>query len=120
MSEMDYAEFVLDQLTALRDVTSGRFFGGIGLSSSGTQFAMIMENSVYFVVDDATRQSYEKMGSRCFSYSTKKRRVAVKKYYEVPAELIEDQDRLVALARESIRVAEALKTRPAVRKKSSR
>ncbi len=66
---------------------------------------MIMGNSLYFVVDDSTREKYEKMGSGCFSYLTKKGRVQVKKYYAVPAELIEDQEQLVLLAREAIRVA---------------
>ena len=35
------------------------------------------------------------MGADCFSYTSKKGRVDVKKYYEVPAEFLEDQDRLL-------------------------
>lgn len=105
----DYIEFVKDQLGSLRGVSTSRFFGGTGLSSEGTQFAMIMGGSLYFVVDDRTRPKYERMGSSCFSYDTKKGRVAVGKYYAVPAELLEDQEQLVSLARESIRVANSLK-----------
>jgi DNA transformation protein len=67
-----YVEFVMDQLASLRGIASGSFFGGVGLTSAGTQFAMIMGNSLYFVVDDTTRPRYEKMGSGCFSYDTKK------------------------------------------------
>jgi DNA transformation protein len=102
-----YVDFVMDQLGSLRGVASGPFFGGIGLTSAGTQFAMIMGNSLYFVVDDTTRAKYEKMGSVCFSYDTKKKRVAVRKYYSVPADLIDDQEQLVTLAQESIRVAKS-------------
>jgi DNA transformation protein and related proteins len=112
-----YVAFVMDQLASLRGIASGSFFGGVGLTSGGTQFAMIMGNSLYFVVDDTTRPKYEKMGSSCFSYDTKKKRVAVKKYYSVPADLIEDQEQFVALAKESIRVAGLAKQSPA--KKSS-
>lgn len=101
----EYVAYVLDQLAALREVTSRRFFGGIGLTSAATQFAMLMGSTLYFVVDDTTRPKYEKMGSGCFSYKSKKGRVDVKKYYAVPADMIEDQERLVALARESIRIA---------------
>jgi len=104
-----YVEYVLEQLAALRSVTSKPFFGGMGLSADGIQFAMIMGSVLYFVVNDVTRPKYEKMGSVCFSYSTKKRQVDVKKYYAVPADLIEDQDELVALARESIKAADAAK-----------
>jgi len=66
---------------------------------------MLMGNSLYFVVDEVTRPKYEKLGSHCFSYQTKKGRVDVKRYYLVPANLIDDPEQLVALARESIGVA---------------
>lgn len=115
-----YVEFVMDQLASLRGIASGPFFGGVALTSDGTQFAMIMGNSLYFVVDDTTRPGYEKMGGDCFSYDTKQKRVAVKKYYSVPADLIEDQERLVALARESIRVAGSAKKSPTKRSNRSR
>jgi len=107
-----YIEYLLEQLAPLRGVASKSFFGGVGLVSGETQFAMVMGSVLYFVVDESTRPIYERMGSSCFAYDTKKRRVEVKKYFAVPAELIEDQDRLVALARDSIRVAHSLKKPP--------
>lgn len=119
-SSNDYVEFVMDQLASLQGIASGRFFGGVGLSSAGTQFAMVMGSSLYFVVDDATRQKYEKMGSTCFSYNTRKGRVAVRKYYAVPADLIEDQEQLVALAQESIQVARSIQKSPTKRSSRSR
>lgn len=119
-SNNDYVEFVMDQLASLRGIARGRFFGGVGLSSAGTQFAMVMGNTLYFVVNDATRSKYEKMGSSSFSYSTSKRRIVVRKYYAVPAELIEDHEQLVALAQESIRVATSAKPSPTRRSNRSR
>lgn len=119
-SSNDYVEFVMDQLASLQGIASGRFFGGVGLFSAGTQFAMVMGNSLYFVVDDATRSKYEKMGSTCFSYNTRKGRVAVRRYYAVPAELIEDQEQLVALAQESIQVARSIQKSPTKRPSRSR
>ena len=108
-STKDYVEFVKEQLAPMQDIASGRFFGGVGLSAGGVQFAMIMGNSLYFVVNDATRPKYEEMGSRCFWYSTKKGRVDVKKYYEVPGDFLEDQVQLLSLANESIQVARKAK-----------
>lgn len=105
----DYVDFVLEQLEPIRELTSSRFFGGVGLSARAVQFAMIMGNSLYFVVDDETRPKYEKMGSSCFSYRTRKGSVDVKKYYEVPGDLLEDRERLLDLARESIEIARRLK-----------
>ncbi len=102
----EYVAFVLELLSPVRGVQSGRFFGGIGLSAAGgIQFAMVMGSTLYFVVDGDTRPRYEEMGSRCFWYTTKKGRVDVKKYYEVPAEFLEDSARLVVLAEESIQAA---------------
>jgi DNA transformation protein len=104
-----FVEYLLEQLAPLRGVSSKSFFGGVGLVADDTQFAMVMGSVLYFVVDDATRPNYEKLGSICFSYATKKRRVDVRKYFAVPADLIEDQDQLVVLARESLRVAQSLR-----------
>jgi DNA transformation protein and related proteins len=98
----DYIAFVMERLAPLPDITSKRFFGGIGLSCNGVQFAMIMGNSLYFVVNQTTRTRYEKMGSTCFRYDTKKGTVEVKKYYEVPADCMDDDASLLELAREAI------------------
>ena len=119
-----YVEFVLEQLAPLGGVVSARFFGGVSLSCDGALFAMIMDNALYFAVGDVTRPKYLAMGSSCFSYNTKKGRVDVTRFYAVPAETLEEQDQLVALARESIGVADATKRRresaPAKRSRAPR
>ncbi len=99
-------DFVADQLSALDGLVAKRLFGGIGLSANGIQFAMIMGPELYFAVNDATRPQYEAMGSTCFTYQTKKRQVDVRKYYRVPDVVIEDRERLLSLAVESVRVAQ--------------
>lgn len=109
-SSQDYVEFIKEQLAPIRGIESGRFFGGVGLTADGTQFALLMGNSLYLVVDDATRPKYERMGSQCFWYTTKKGRINVKKYYEVPAEVLEDQCQLLALVEESIQVARSARS----------
>lgn len=104
-TSQDYVEFIKEQLASVHEVRSKRLFSGAGLSVHGVTFAMIIGNVLYFVVDDTTRPAYEAMGSQCFSYTTKVRRVDVKRYHEVPAELIEDRERLAALAREALEIA---------------
>jgi len=66
---------------------------------------MIMGNSLYFVVNDNTRQKYEKAGMTAFSYATKKGRVQVRKYFELPEEVLTDAEKLRLWASESIQVA---------------
>lgn len=101
----------MEQLAAIAGVTSARFFGGIGLSVNSTQFAMIMGSTLYFVVDKLTRPKYEQMGSGCFAYDTKTGRVQVKKYFQVPVDVIEEQEALVSLAREAIHAAHSSRKR---------
>ena len=101
----DFAEFVKEQLASIHGLQGKRLFSGVGLSAHGVQFAMIIDNVLYFVVDDTTRPAYEAMGSQCFSYTTKVRHVEVKRYYAVPGEIIEDHQRLAMLARESLEIA---------------
>ena len=108
-STQEYVEYVLELLEPIENVTSGRFFGGIGLKCGSVQFAMLMGNSLFFVVDDVTRSKYEEKGMNCFWYKTKKKKVNVKKYYEVPGELFDNQETMVAWANESIKIARKLK-----------
>ena len=101
----EFAQFVLEQLDAIPDLSAGRFFGGSGIKSRSTLFAMIMGNALYFAVDDATRADYERLGSRCFSYGTKKGPVEVRRFLEVPGEVLEDRERLVTFAQGAIAAA---------------
>ena len=109
-SSSEFVEFIKEQLAPLGELATTRFFGGIGLTANGTQFGMLMDNSAYFVVDDTTRPTYKKMGSNCFSYITKKGIVNVNRYFEVPAQALEEPSQLLALAIESMAVAKRTST----------
>ena len=103
----EYARHVLDLLAPLGGVRAERFFGGLGLASGAVQFAMIMGNRLYFVVDERSRAKYEAAGAEPFSYATRKRRVRVRRYFEVPASVLEEREQLVGWAREAIAAARA-------------
>ncbi len=101
----EYTQYVLELLEPMGSLTNGMFFGGEGFRYDGVQFAMVMGNTLYFCVDNSTREDYIAAGSKPFSYMTKKGRVYVKKYYSVPGEVIEDQDELLAWAYEAADIA---------------
>lgn len=103
----EFIEYVMELLEPVSAIEGSRFFGGYGIKSNTIQFAMIMGNSLYFVVDDGTRPKYEKLKMKPFSYMTKNGKRFVKRYYEVPENLFEDQAELITWARESIAVAKA-------------
>ena len=107
----EFTTYILDRLHVLGPIETRRFFGGVGLLADTTQFAMIMENTVYFVVNDATRAKYEQAGMQCFSYSTKTKLVQVRRYFALPEEILEDQDALQIWAGEAMLAARKI-TRP--------
>ena len=101
----DFIDYIMDLLEPISVIEGGTFFRGYGIKCQSVQFAMIMGNTLYFVVDDRTRGEYEETGSKPFSYQTKKGERFVKRYYEVPTDLLEDQDELLVWAKESIGIA---------------
>ncbi len=101
----EFIEYVRELLIPLGELKDGKFFGGFAFKSGTKQFAMIMGNTLYFCVNDQTRPKYEALGMEPFSYSTKKGRVNVKKYYSVPEDLFENNDKLIEWANEAIESA---------------
>ena len=115
----EYTEYILELLQAIGPLQTGRFFGGVGISNGTVQFAMIMGNSLYFVVNEDTRKKYEEMGMLPFSYTTKKGRVQVRKYFELPEDILTDPEQLRFWANEAMGIA-AKTNKPKQGPKSSR
>lgn len=119
--EDEYTAYVLEQLAPVGRVRAARLFGGVALSRASVQFALIMDRTLYFAVDDETRPRYEAAGMQPFAYDTRKRRVAVRRYYELPEDVLVDPDELRAWADDALRVAARRKpARKRSRKKARR
>jgi DNA transformation protein and related proteins len=101
----EFTEYVLEFLEPLFPVRIARFFGGAGIYFDNVQFAMIMHNTLYFAVDGDTRKQYEQAGMQPFSYMTKKGRIQVRKYFELPEDVLNDPVQLQIWANEAIQVA---------------
>ena len=98
----EFRDYVLDQLRAVTPVTSRAMFGGVGIYSGGTFFALIAEDVVYFKADAATRPAFEERGSKAFRpYGDK----VSMSYFELPADVLEDEDELRTWTRDAIAVA---------------
>jgi DNA transformation protein and related proteins len=100
-----YKEYVLEQLQPIGPVRASRFFGGVGLYREGAQFAMMIGNCLYFVVDDSTRPHYEQAGMQAFSYLTKNGRIQVRRYFQLPEEILTDVEQLRLWANEATVIA---------------
>ncbi|NGY05691.1 TfoX/Sxy family protein [Solimonas terrae] len=98
----EFAAFVLDQLSPIPSLSHSRMFGGIGLRAGETFFAILMSGELYFVVDEQTRREYEALGSGAFTYQKKTGLGISRRYYRVPAEVLDEPERLLAFASASI------------------
>ena len=97
--ESGFKDFVLDQLTDLRDLTCRAMFGGYGLSVRKTFFGIIHKDRLYFKVTPATVADYKKQGMKPFRVTSE---MTLRTYYEVPPDILEDSERLAQWAEVSI------------------
>jgi DNA transformation protein len=99
-----YQDFILDLLGPLEPLPR-RMFGGVGLFHSGAMFGLLVRDTMYLRVDEATRERFEQAGSEPFSYQRGERQVSLSAYYVVPEYLLDQPDELLQWARESISTA---------------
>lgn len=95
----EFVAHLQDRLRPLGPLHTARFFGGTEFKLHGCQFAMVMAGSLYFAVDDRTRPAYELLGAKPFAYDTRRGQVEVRRYYDVPGEVLEDDQLLCQWAR---------------------
>ena len=74
-------------------------FGGDGLYQRARFFGILFKGRLYFKTDAATGIAYIEMGMKPFRPSAKQ---TLKSYYEVPVDVMEDPDRLVAWASKAL------------------
>lgn len=99
----DYLNYVLDQLNNAGPVVSKKMFGGVGLYLQGIFFALIAGDVLYFKVDESNRHEYEARGMKPFKPFGEKSYIM--QYYEVPVDVLEDEDKLKEWAEKALTVA---------------
>lgn len=99
----EYRTWVLEQLRDAGTVTARSMFGGCGVYLDGAFFAIIADDVLYFKVDDGNRADYEVAGMGPFRPYPD--RSEVMQYYEVPADVLEDRERLVLWAHRAVEVS---------------
>lgn len=105
----DYCEYLVDMLQPWGAVTVRKMFGGFGLYRSDLTFAIVVDDTLYFKVDASNRADYEAAGSAPFSYEARGKMVTMS-YWQVPAEVLDDEHTLCEWAEKAYAVAVAAKT----------
>lgn len=110
----DYAEFISERLEPLGDIVMRRMFGAVGIYCNSHFFAIISDNVLYFKVDENNLAEYERAGMEPFRpYGPDGEAM---KYFEVPADVIENDDLIALWAGRAVEVAR----RAPLKKKRSR
>ncbi|HET7221545.1 MAG TPA: TfoX/Sxy family protein [Vicinamibacterales bacterium] len=105
-----FLDFVLEQLSDVRDVWSKRMFGGVGLYRGDTFFGVIDNAAVFFKVDETSSARYRARKMPPFAPIPGK--PPMRTYYQVPAGILEDAAALAEWAREAIAVGERAAAQP--------
>jgi len=116
MAYSEFQQYVLDQLSEAGHVRARKMFGGVGVYVDEVFCAILSGSSrLYLRVDDENRPRFEARGMEQFPG----RGGAGMPYFEVPAEVLDDYEKLAAWVRDARRAAEAAapKKRPRGKKK---
>jgi DNA transformation protein len=120
-----YRAFVLDQLCRVAPGIRARgMFGGVGIYADDLFFALIGGGTLFLKVDDHTRPDFEDAGMGPFQPFGEGGEVM--QYYELPADVLEEPDRLkpwvekaIGVARRA-RLARRPESKPAPKRKRKR
>ncbi len=102
-----YLELVVDRLEEATSLPlrTKAMFGGVGIYAGAVIFAIVMDDRLYFKVDDTNRGDYEAAGMEAFRpYANKE--VRSKSSYEVPTEVLNNGAVLKAWVAKSLDVAQ--------------
>lgn len=111
-----FKAFAVEQLSAVAPVTTRAMFGGVGIYADGLFFALLDDDRVFFKVDDATRPRFVAAGMGVFDPF--KDGKGMQGYYELPGDVLEDEDRLPQWMREAMAVAARAPKKPKKKSKA--
>jgi DNA transformation protein len=112
-----FTDYVLELLAGFRGVQARRMFGGAGLFRDGVMFGVLINDVVYFRVDDALQADLKAQGSEPWVY-TRAGEAREMGYWRMPETAADDPDEAVAIAHRSY--AAAVKRKAAAAKPASR
>ncbi|HEY7614848.1 MAG TPA: TfoX/Sxy family protein [Gemmatimonadales bacterium] len=105
-----FRTFVLEQLARTTPRLRARnMFGGVGLYCGELFFALMDDDTLYLKVDENNRPRFEARGMSPFRPAGEAGEVM--RYYEVPADVLEDAELLAPWAAEAVEVARRARSR---------
>ena len=119
MSDSGFVSHCLELLAPLGRTSSRRMFGGHALYVDGLCMALIIQDTLYLKVDDASRALFEREGCKPFTYTAKNQDIHSLGYYTAPDEAMESPAEMLPWARRGLAAAVAARAKAAPKKKAA-
>jgi len=100
MKQDSFKDFVADQLSEISELRIRSMFGGYGIYHCSYFFGIIYKGRLYFKTSEKTKEKYIEAKMEVFQPNSK---MALRNYFEVPSEVLEDKLELQKWTEESIR-----------------
>jgi DNA transformation protein len=114
--QAQYLSYVLEQLAGLERVSTRRMFGAVGLYCGELFFGLIDDDTLFFKTGESNAAEYQARKMPRFMPPAN-RPLGPMGYHQVPADIIEDGESLVAWARKAVEVALAARAKPRTARK---
>ncbi|EPG75162.1 TfoX N-terminal domain protein [Leptospira fainei serovar Hurstbridge str. BUT 6] len=89
-----FLEYAQDRLKVCGPITVKAMFGGYGVYSGNRIFGMIVNDLLYFKVGPGNQAEYEAASMSPFTYDGKNGKPVRMSYWQVPEEILEDDEDL--------------------------
>lgn len=96
----DYLARTIERLASVVPVSYRRIFNGYGVYHRGVQFALIVNDRLYFRADDHSCQLYERKGMKPFQPGSVER--AESCFYQLPDEVLANPSELLYWMRTAV------------------
>ena len=96
----EFLQYALDLFNPLGKLTSKTLLGGNAILKNNITFAMVFDGSIYLKTDKNTVKKYLDLDSKPLSYKKNNKTISLR-YYEIPIEVLDDEDKLMQWAIEA-------------------
>jgi len=102
-SKNEFLQYALDIFGPLGKLHTKTLFGGNAILKNNITFAMVFDGSIYLKTNKDTVKKYLDLNSKPLSYKKNNKKINLR-YYEIPVEIIDDEDQLIDWAIEATEI----------------
>ena len=102
-SKNEFLQYALDIFNPLGKLDTKILFGGNAILKNNITFAMVFDGSIYLKTNKDTVKKYLDLNSKPLSYKKNNKTINLR-YYEIPVEIIDDEDQLIDWAIEATEI----------------